>query len=89
MLLRDGAALIRDANDVLELVGVETLGGQTQFDKLDTIAQDILHSLNAPKTADEIAHVVGKNTAALGEHLSSLEIEGMIINRGGVFHKII
>lgn len=88
MLLREGAAVIRDANDILELVGVATLGDETKVDKLDDIAQNILHSLNVPKTVDEIAHAVGKNTAVLGEYLSSLEIEGIIENKGGVFHKI-
>lgn len=89
MLLREGAAVIRDANDVLDLVGAPTLGDEKKVDKLDIIAQNILHSLDVPKTADEIAHAVGERPGVLREHLSSLEIEGTIENRGGIFHKII
>jgi len=73
-LLREGAALIRDAHDVLELVGRE-VPQEEKVDKFDGIAQNILHSLNAPKTINEIAFTLKYDIGFLQEHLTSLEME--------------
>jgi len=86
-LLREGASLIRDAGDVLELVGISATQKE-KVDKLDEIAQNILHSLDMPKTIDEIALAMGHDAHIVREHLTSLEIEGVIENKGGIFHKI-
>ncbi|MBI4114765.1 MAG: DNA-protecting protein DprA [Candidatus Niyogibacteria bacterium] len=85
-LLKEGAALIQDAGDVLELLGVEKK--KPNLDKIDEIEHHILHSLAAPKTADELGDLIQCSMQELNIHLSALEIAGAIKNKDGLFYKI-
>ncbi len=85
LLLKKGAALIRSAEDILELLGIETAG--PALDKTDTDGQYLLGLLEEPISADEILPKSGLTSSELNQKLTILELSGKIKNIGGIFHK--
>lgn len=87
-LLRRGAALIRNAGDVLELLGLaeETAPATGNlFDNSDEIEQIILQCLVAPKSREELTSETSLPAETLGAKLTMLELKGIIKNSGGIF----
>jgi DNA processing protein len=90
-LLRRGAALIRSADDVLELLGlVEETAPTTGnlFDNCDEIEQIILQCLVVPKSREELMILTSLPAETLGAKLTMLELKGIIKNKNGSFEKV-
>lgn len=85
-LLKMGAAVIRTADDVLELLGLEAT--QTTFDKIMDSEQYLLDLLEHPSDADSLLRASGLNPGELNQKLTLLELAGRIKNVRGVFHKV-
>jgi DNA processing protein len=79
-LLRRGAAVIRSADDVLELLGMEEekAPAQQTLDLMDEIEQIILQCLAEPKSREELAIESEIDAATLGAKLTMLELKGVI-----------
>lgn len=91
-IIRRGGALIRNADDALELLGLVKEDTQTtgsQFDNCDEIEQIILQCLEAPQSREGLAAVSGIDLATLGTKLTMLELKGIIENKNGMFRKIL
>lgn len=86
-LLRRGAALVRDAGDVLELLGLSRGTETLSLDRFDEIEQHILRCLHAPITADELAITAELSPQVLNQKLSLLELRGAIQQSGGRFYR--
>ena len=86
LLLKIGAAVIRSADDVLELIGVESKS--TDLDKMDDAAQHLLDLLEKTSDRDVILEKSGLEPSELYQQLTLLEMAGKIKNVGGVFHKV-
>src|SRR5690606_17808706 len=81
MLIRLGAALIRDANDVLELLGLEKGGETHAFADIDELNDDekiFINLLSKPCSRDELIRKSKLETSAASAALSLLEIKGLI-----------
>ena len=85
-LIKNGAALIRNAEDVLELIGFESK--TAMIDKLDELENNILRCLDQPQRADEMTAALNQDISIINQKLSTLEIKGMIKNMAGMFHKV-
>lgn len=88
-LLKEGAALIRNAEDILELLGRNEIRSEQPLDSFKEIEQDIIRNLDKPKGSDELLALTGHPLIELQKHLTMLEIKGVIKNTGGVFSKIL
>ncbi|QQG46108.1 MAG: DNA-protecting protein DprA [Candidatus Niyogibacteria bacterium] len=86
-LLKNGAAVIRSADDVLELLGMETVPVNT-LDKTDDIDQYLLGLMEEPLDAGSILQKSNLSPAELNQKLTLLELCGKIKNVGGMFYKI-
>ena len=77
-LIKNGAAVIRNAGDVLELIGwiPKTPG----LDKFDELENNILRCLDRPQGADEIMSALDQNISVINQKLTALEIKGAIKN---------
>ncbi|MBP9749284.1 MAG: DNA-processing protein DprA [Candidatus Pacebacteria bacterium] len=85
MLIRKGASLIAQSEDILEALGIEprTEGQQQlQFD-LSPEERDITALLTTPLPRDELIRLSGKSTTEANMLLSSLELKGVIDERMG------
>jgi len=85
-LIKNGAALIRSAEDVLELIGLEQK--KLKLDNFDELENNILRLLESPLCADDISASLSQNILAVNQKLSILELKGAIKNRAGLFHKL-
>ena len=85
LLLKKGAAVVRSADDILELIGMET--SPPAIDKDDTGGQYLLGLLEEPMRADDILLKSGLNSSELNQQLTLLELSGKIKNIGGIFHR--
>ncbi|MFA5134311.1 MAG: DNA-processing protein DprA [Patescibacteria group bacterium] len=87
-LIKMGAALIMDTEDVLNALGVEanTPTGQQCAPKLDTDEEKILWDLlsSGPLHIDEINRMCKLNTSTINATLSMLEVKGAVQHLGGM-----
>lgn len=78
-LIRDGAALIRSADDILAVLGLE---GQPTLpfaaDSLSTQEQLLVRALASPLPRDELAGALNIDISALNVLVSSMELKGLI-----------
>lgn len=86
MLLKTGAALIRSADDVLEMLGIYR--EEPELDKTDIMAQHLLDLLEEPSDKDAMLKRSGFTPEKLNQELTLLELAGKIKNVGGIFYKI-
>lgn len=86
MLLKMGAAVIRSADDVLEMLGMRPR--ESGLDKLTDTAQHLLDLLEKPSDTDSMLKKSGLDPSQLSQELTLLELAGKIKNASGVFHKI-
>ena len=84
-LLKMGAAVVRSADDVLEMLGLEPL---MALDNMTDDEQYLLDLLNEPSSADSLLKKSGFEPEVVNQKLTLLEISGKIKNIGGIFHKI-
>ena len=93
-LLRQGATLIRNAGDALELLGV-TLETSTQdpaaatptLDKSDETAHHILRCLASPRTVEALQTYTELPASLLQQKLTLLELRGLVRKSGGMFYR--
>jgi DNA processing protein len=87
-LIRDGAILVRDANDILDVLGrpsapTQPLGQKGQ-NRLDGDAAKVVEALGAVPTAvDELVRRCQVSAAAVAEVLLALELEGRLERHRG------
>lgn len=87
-LLRRGAAVIRNADDALELLGLQEINESATgnlFDNFDEIEQIILQCLTEPQSREELALASGIDSATLGAKLTMLELKDVIKKQGDKF----
>ena len=89
MLLRLGAALIRDAGDVLELLGFERDGQGTLFDLEDMTSEEKVFAkiLEKPCDRDTLIRKSKLNISQANAILSLMEIKGLIKEELGEVRK--
>lgn len=92
LLRRPGTVLVRDAADVLELVGrmgddavVERRGPETPFDALDELTRRVAEALPVRQGADagSISQVAGLTVLSVQAALTRLELAGLAEHRSG------
>ncbi|MBV8726909.1 MAG: DNA-processing protein DprA [Candidatus Eremiobacteraeota bacterium] len=89
-LIRDGATLVRDANDILQEVRVEMPSDtplELHFEARDPVQQAILTALETePLTDDQLIDCIGCNASTVFVALTELELVGAIQRLdGGTF----
>jgi DNA processing protein len=84
-LIREGAALVRDVNDILEALGLKAHEPE-QLElphDLSSAESKILGALTAPLEKDEIIERTGVSAREANIALSSLQLRGLVIERLG------
>lgn len=92
MLIRLGAALIRDSNDVLELLGLPRKDEHPTLFDMDDLNQEekiLIEILENPRTRDELVRESKLSTSIANATLSLLEIKGLIKEELGEIRKTI
>jgi DNA processing protein len=86
LLLKLGAAVVRSAEDIFELLGIFEKG--ETLDNLDENQENLLGLLSEPMNRDLLAQKSGLEIKELNQKLTMLELYGKIKNVGGTFHKL-
>lgn len=84
-LIKLGAAIIRSADDVLELLGLAAPYAGALLDKSDKIENVIMQCLSSPQSKDEMLGLTQLPADTLNQKLSLLELKGAIKNNGGIY----
>ncbi len=89
MLIRLGATLVRDANDCLELLGLEPKINPAldEIEGLSETEKIFIKLLENPRSRDELVRLSGFDTGTASATLSLLEIKGLIKEEMGEVHK--
>lgn len=89
MLIRLGAALVRDANDCLELLGLEPKesGALHELEELSETEKIFIKILETPHSRDELVRLSKLDTSTASATLSLLEIKGLIREEMGEVRK--
>ncbi|MGB3921890.1 MAG: DNA-processing protein DprA [Minisyncoccia bacterium] len=90
MLIRLGAALVRDADDVLELLGLEpkTPAALIELEELSETEKIFIKLLETPHSRDELIRLSELDIGTASAALSLLEIKGLIKEELGEVRKI-
>jgi DNA processing protein len=87
-LLRQGAAPVTSAADVLEALGLEPASHQPAV--LDPVATPVLSALaGGPRTVDELTLLTGLGAGPVAAVLARLELEGQVVAVDGTFRSTI
>jgi DNA processing protein len=87
-LLRLGAALVRDAGDVLEALGIPAVEARTGA-VLDARLERVREAVAAAGcSADEVARRTGLDAAAVAAALAELEVLGAVAQADGVYREV-
>ncbi|MFN7088795.1 MAG: DNA-processing protein DprA, partial [Candidatus Paceibacteria bacterium] len=87
-LIKSGACLIRNSDDILELLGMEQKSKTSSFDNLEEIDILIINSLSEPKNVDELLEITKLPISELNQRITLLELQGLIKNQNGLLQKI-
>lgn len=88
MLIRLGAALIRDTSDCLELLGIEPKDQNAEtLEELSETEKIFIKLLEAPRSRDELIRLSELDTGTASAALSLLEIKGLIREELGEVRK--
>jgi len=83
-LIRDGATMIRGAQDLLEDLGLELdVDGVVDRVRLSDDERRLLHALAGPTLPDRVAEAFGKGVPEIVALLMRLELRGLVRNVGG------
>jgi DNA processing protein len=88
LLLKLGAAIIRDSNDILELLGLKTK--QLELINVDDLTSEeeiFVKALSEPRDRDELIRVSKLDISQANAVLSLMEIKGYIREELGLVHK--
>lgn len=90
-LIRDGAALIRGAGDVLEALGLAPPAGSSPGPPAGVLPEDERRFLErvpgTPATLDSVARSAGVDTARALRLLGALELRGLVASDGGRYRR--
>lgn len=79
-LLRDGAHVVLDANDVLQVLGLRRCSRPPQPEPEDESQVQVLAALRSePATPDELGRRLGRSPQALAIDLVNLELAGLVV----------
>jgi len=89
MLIRLGAALVRDSNDILELLGLKSEGHDTLFSTEDLTEEErvFIKLLDSPLERDALTRKANFDISKSNAILSLLEIKGLIKEELGLVRK--
>lgn len=89
MLIRLGAALIRDSEDILELLGLRKEKHDTLFNIEDLTEEELIfiQILSEPQERDQLVRLSKMDISKANAVLSMLEIKGLIAESLGLVHK--
>lgn len=90
MLIRLGAALIRDHNDILELLGLKRKDENPTLIDMEELSEEertLINILENPCSRDELIRKSKMHTSAASAVLSLLEIKGFIVEELGEVRK--
>ncbi|MEX2010210.1 MAG: DNA-processing protein DprA, partial [Parcubacteria group bacterium] len=89
MLMRLGAAVIRNSEDILELLGLKSQGKPVLFDIDDLTAEEkiFIEALKTPCSRDELIERAKVDISKANAVLSLLEIKGLITEELGEVRK--
>ena len=90
-LLREGATLVRDSDDILQVLGIKPSDKPQQIQlptDLMPAEAAILEALQGPLTRDELLESCGLLAQEANIALSSLQIRGLIDERLGKFERV-
>lgn len=83
-LLRDGATLVSNPDEVLESLGIEPPGPMAELSPASSVGERILQVLSVhPLAAELIVERTGLDTSDVLSELTMLELEGRIIRDAG------
>jgi predicted Rossmann fold nucleotide-binding protein DprA/Smf involved in DNA uptake len=90
MLIRLGAALVRDNNDILELLGLRRRDENPTLVDVEEMSGEekvFIKLLEVPRTRDELIRLSKLDTGTASAVLSLLEIKGLIKEELGEVRK--
>ena len=77
MLIRLGATPVKNSEEILETLGIETQNKTAkEYNDLNDIENKIIESLSEPLTKDELLEILDMNIQTLNTNLMMLEIKG-------------
>jgi DNA processing protein len=83
-LIRDGATMIRSAEDLLNDLGLQLVAGEVADRvELSDAERDVLAHLGTPMLPDRLAPLVGSTVPEVVAVLMRLELRGFVRNVGG------
>jgi DNA processing protein len=87
-LIRDGAALIRDSEDILKELQLEPLGEpEKNTDHLTDEEKKIVENLTEPMKTDDLIAAVDLPASKVNILLSQMELKGLIVETAGRIEK--
>jgi predicted Rossmann fold nucleotide-binding protein DprA/Smf involved in DNA uptake len=88
-LLRLGATLVRDADDVLESLGIVAQSPRGPGPAVDGRLEPVREAVAAaPCGADEVARRTGLGAPAVAAALAELEVLGVVAQADGVYRQV-
>jgi len=88
-LIRDGARLIRGADDLLEDLGLEAVDLSVALDGLAPAHRSALEALDTPMLPEHLAHAAGLAVPEAVAALTHLEILGLVTGSGGRYRRTV
>lgn len=83
-LIRDGATMIRGAEDLLHDLGLEPVAPPTRARAdLSSVERDVLRELAGPTLPERVARALGRNVPEVVSLLMGLELRGFVRSVGG------
>lgn len=86
-LIKNGAALVRNVEDALELLGLKREKSEV-LDNLSQTEHYVINLLKEPKNREELTKENNLSSQELNQILTLLELKGLVENKMGVFYKI-
>ena len=84
MLIRLGATPVKNSEEILETLGIETQNKTAkEYNDLNDIENKIIESLSEPLTKDELLEILDMDIQTLNTNLMMLEIKGFVKESGG------
>ncbi|MEX2514977.1 MAG: DNA-processing protein DprA [Candidatus Paceibacterota bacterium] len=89
MLIRQGAALIRNGSDIRKELGLEPLGENTDksTDHLTNAEREIMEILSEPRSKDDVITMADLPANKINIILSQMELKGLIVESNGRIEK--